>query len=313
MDKRLLTKILLYFTRNKGVRNLDNPILLETSTFWSLSIGELEQYKSYGFKIMISPYTFWELLCHLDKDWAQYKTQVCKSSKVKILDDPRAFIETELQYKVKRLNNRLPDNKLIPEIIECLRKSNSINDFYDSNFIDSMGNKRLIKECSSRVQEFLDNEAEKYSNFVKNIHDYLTKEKHILNSDINCHNAIMSLVEGAVVCAKKNSNQTKDISNRVIDKYYLYFGYIFERTKQLLNSNREQPERNDYEDCMICLHLSINKFLLFITMDKDLSEALINALKRLHRIGWLSNNYPRIIYKQNKNELRKFIMDISNK
>lgn len=292
---------------------MNTPILLETSAFRSLSVKELEQYNLEGLKIMISPYTFWELLCHLSEDWARNKGRICKCSKIKILDDPRAVIETELQYKVERLDNRLPDSQLIPEIIECLRKSNSINDFYSSDFIDSMGNKRLIKECSIKTQEFLDNEAEKYSNFVKNIHDYLTKENHDLNSYINCHNAIISLAEGAIVRAKKNSNQTKDISSRVINKYYLYFAYIFERTKQLLNSDREQPERNDYEDCMICLHLSINKFLLFITMDKDLSEALINAIKRLYRIGWLSNHYPRIIYKQNKNELRKFIMDISDK
>lgn len=292
---------------------MNNPILLDTSTFRSLSVKELEQYNSEEFKIMISPYTFWELLCHLEEDWSQYRNQIIKCLKVKILDDPRAIIETELQYKVERLNNRLPDNKLIPEIIEHLRQSNSINDFYNNDFIDSKGKMRLIKECSIRVQEILDNKEEEYINYVGDIKKLIMEKKYDLNSDECCHNLITELVEGAVVCAKNNSKQKKDIRSQITDKYYLYFAYIFERTKQLLNDRRALPERNDYEDCMICLHLSISQSLLFITMDKGFAKALNNALKLLRRIACVSDYHPQVFYKQDKNEFKKFLMDISNK
>ena len=152
---------------------MNTPILLDTSSFISISSDELEQYNSENFKIMISPYTFWELLCHLDENWIRKKGQINKCSRIKILDDPQAIIETELQLTVDRLINRLPDNQLIPSILECLSKSNSINDFYNSDFMDNKGNKRLISECSERVRKTLDEEAEKYSNFVKRLHEYL--------------------------------------------------------------------------------------------------------------------------------------------
>jgi hypothetical protein len=275
---------------------LDTPILLETSAFKSTSIEDLEKYNLKGLKIMISPYTFLELLCHLDEEWNRNKGQICKCSRVKILDDPRAIFETDLHYRVERLNNRVPNDQLFPEIIECLRKSNSINDFYNSDFIDSLGNKRLIKECTKRAQETLNEEAEKYSNFVKKIYSCFIQEKYSMDSDKDCHNVIMELVEGAVICAENNSNQTKNIRSQVINTYYLYFAYIFERTKQLMNDDRTQPQRNDYEDGLICLHLHLDIPLKFVTKDKGLSKVLINSLKRLQRIGWDSTQHPRIVY-----------------
>jgi hypothetical protein len=117
-----------------------------------------------------------------------------------------------------------------------------------------------------------------------------------MDSDKDCHNVIMELVEGAVICAKNNSNQTKNIRSQVINTYYLYFAYIFERTKQLMNDGRTQPQRNDYEDGLICLHLHLDIPLKFVTKDKGLSKVLINSLKRLQRIGWDSTQHPRIVY-----------------
>ena len=283
---------------------MNTPILLETSAFRSLSVKELEQYNHKSL-VMISPYTFWELLCHLeDEDWPFYKKLLCKCSKIIILDDPRAIIETELKYNVKRLNHRLPDNHLIPEVIQHLEKSSCLNDFYNNDFTDSNGNKRTIEECSKKVQNILDKEAKKYSNFVEDIHRYLASEGQDLDSDNYCHTIIMELLEGAIINAKDNSNNLENIRKLITDRYYLYFAYIFERTKQLLLNGRIEPERNDYEDGLICLHLYLDKSIKFVTKDKGLSRSLINSLERLNRIGLISNNCPQIIYNQDKINLK---------
>jgi len=288
------------------MRNLDASFLLETSAFISLSGKELEQYDLDGLIIMISPYTFWELLCHLDEgNWEKNKNKICKCSRVKILDDPHVIIETNLQYKAKRLVNHLPDNELIPEVIKCLNKSNSINDFYNSYFIDIRGNRHLVKGCSESAQKVLDKGAKEYSIFIKKIRDYLTQEKYDINSDNDCHTIIMSLVKGAEICAKKNFSRARNLETYIIDKYYLYFAYIFERTKKLILNGTGYPPRNDYEDGVICLHLSLSKPLKFITRDKKLNEALSNSLKRLQKIGYSSNQHPRIFYEENKPDLLK--------
>jgi hypothetical protein len=288
-------------------KNFNTPILLDTSAFISLSSDELEQYNLRKLKIMISPYTFWELLCHLDEDWFRNKGQICKCSNVKILDDPQAIIDTNFEYRIVRLINRLPDNELIPEILECLNKSNSINDFYSSNFIDSRGNKRLISDCSERVRKILDGEAEKYFNFIEKIRIRLVQEKYNMDSDEECHRIIMSLTKVDKIYKKNNSKQTKDLSHQIINKYYLYFAYIFERIKKLLQDSGAQPQRNDYEDSKICLHLYINKPLKFITMDERFSKSLINSIERLKRIGFNSTQHPQIFYAQNKLNLLEII------
>jgi len=238
---------------------------------------------------MISSYTFFELLCHLDdhleEDWERSKGKICKCSSVEILDDPRAIIETELHYQTERLKDRLPDSQLIPEILKCLSNSNSINDFYKSGFIDKKGKKRSICECSKGARETLDERENKYLNFVKKIRECIEKKNYDINSEKDCNEIITQLIDGAVIVAENNSNQTKDISNQVFNKYYLYFSYIFERTKQLMIDGKEEPERNDYEDSRICLHLHLDKPFIFITNDNGIFKAIKNSTERLKKFG----------------------------
>ncbi len=288
-------------------KDLNIPILLDTSAFRSLSSSDLEQYNLEKLEIMISPYTFWELLCHLDKDWIQYKGNIYKCSRVQILDDPNAIIYTDLKYQIDKLINRLPDNELIPGILECLKESNSINNFYNSNFIDSRGNKRLISKCSDRVNKILDKGAEEYFNFIKKIMILIIQENYNLDSDKDCHSIIMSLAKIDEIYKKNNSKQTKDLSHQIVNKYYLFFAYTFERVKQLLQHGGTQPQRNDYEDSRICLHLSLDKPLKFITRDERFSKSSINSIKRLKRIGFNSSQHPQIFYAQNKSNLLEII------
>lgn len=147
------------------------PVILDTSTFKFLSKGKLEKYNSVNFKIMISCYTFFELLCHLDekKDWERSKGNVCKCSSVEILDDPFAIIETKLHYQTQRLKNHIPESQLIPGILKCLSDSNSIDDFYRSDFFDEKGQKRSITDCSKGARDALNEEEGKYLDFVKKI------------------------------------------------------------------------------------------------------------------------------------------------
>ncbi|MBA7663411.1 hypothetical protein ES703_71452 [subsurface metagenome] len=126
------------------------------------------------------------------------------------------------------------------------------------------------------------------------------QENYDMDSDKNCHSIIMSLAKIDKIYKKSNSKQTKDLSYQIINKYYLYFAYIFERIKQLMQDGGTQPQRNDYEDSRICLHLSLNKSLKFITMDEGFSKSLINSIKRLKRMGFNSSQHPQIFYAHNK-------------
>lgn len=265
------------------------PVLLDTSTFISLSKDKLEKYNSENFKIMISPYTFFELLCHLDdhleEDWKKSKGNICKCSSVEILDDPHAIIETELHYQTERLKDSLPDSQLIPEILKCLRNSNSINDFYKSDFIDKKGQKRLICGCSKMARKILDEEKTRYLNYIKEIRQCIKQQNYDINSEKDSNEIIKQFIGARVIDAKNNFNQTKDISNQVFNLCYLYYSYIFERTKQLIINGKEEPDRNDYVDSCICLHLHLDKPFTFVTNDNGIYKATKNSIERLKKLG----------------------------
>ena len=265
------------------------PVLLDTSTFKSLSKDKLEKYNSENFKIMISSYTFFELLYHLDdhleEDWKKSKGNICKCSSVEILDDPFAIIETELNYQTKRLKDHVPESQLIPEILKCLSNSNSINDFYKSDFIDQKGQRRLIDGCSKGARETLDKEKNKYLKYIKEIRQCIEQQNYDINSEKDSNKIITQLIDARIVDTKNNNNQTKYISDQVFNLCYLYYSYIFERTKQLIIISAEEPDKNDYVDSCICLHLHLDKPFIFVTNDKGLYEAIKNSTERLKRFG----------------------------
>ncbi len=234
---------------------------------------------------MISCYTFFELLCHLDenKDWGKSKGNVCKCSSVEILDDPFAVIETKLQYQTQRIKNHIPESRLIPGILKCLSNSNSKDNFYRSEFFDERGQKRLIADCDKRVEDILKEEENKYLYFVNKILDRIKQENYDINYKKDCYKIIEELLEGRVIDSEKNSIQPKDIRNKVFNLCYMYYSYIFERVKKLIINGNKNPDKNDYEDSGICLHLSLDKPFAFVTNDKGMYEAIKNSIDRLKR------------------------------
>lgn len=234
---------------------------------------------------MISCYTFFELLCHLDekKGWGRSKGNVCKCSSVEILDDPFAIIETKLHYQTQRIKNHVPESRLIPEILKCLSNSSSKDDFYRSEFFDEKGQKRSITDCSQMAWDILEEEEKKYLDFVKKIPDCIKQENYDINSEEDCYKIIEELIDGRVNDSKKNSIQLKNIRNKVFNLCYMYYSYIFERVKKLIINGNEDPDKNDYEDSSICLHLSLDKPFIFVTNDKGIYEATKNSIERLKK------------------------------
>jgi len=259
------------------------PVILDTSTFRSLSKDKLEKYNSGNFKIMISCYTFFELLCHLDenKDWEKSKGNVCKCSSVGILDDPFAIVEAELYYQTKQLKNHVPESQLIPGILKLLSNSSSIYDFYRSEFSDEKGQIRSIIDCSKEAEGTLKEKESEYLDFIKKIMDCIKQENYDVNSEKDCCKIIEELIEGRVIDSKKNSIQQKNIRNKVFNLCYLYYSYIFERAKKLIIHGNKNPDKNDYEDSCICLHLRLDRPFIFVTNDKGIYEAINNSIERL--------------------------------
>jgi hypothetical protein len=110
--------------------------LLDTSAFINLGLPVFTNLRCWDLRV--SPYVFWERLCHLDEktDFPRAKGEFKKFAYVRVLDDPRATIE--------KPEGRVSDTELIDGALDALNTSVSLSDFYSKKIYDSNNNVRQI-------------------------------------------------------------------------------------------------------------------------------------------------------------------------
>ena len=86
--------------------------LLDTSAFMNLGLPVFTKLRCWH--LHVSPYVFWERLCHLDEttDFPRAKGEFKKFAHVRVLDDPRATIE--------KPEGRVSDTELIDGALAAL-------------------------------------------------------------------------------------------------------------------------------------------------------------------------------------------------
>jgi hypothetical protein len=169
--------------------------LLDTSAFRALP-GTILQEGTF----FTSPYCVWELLTHLDeKDFARSKGQLMKARFTHVLNDPRAAVETSLLLHDTKLQERVPDEELIRYALAALNDSDSLDRFYRSVIGDSNGEFRQVSDCVARAKEVLEEEEQRYTQFIQKIIGAFRSGNVKLDSDVDQHGAILSLLEGDVI------------------------------------------------------------------------------------------------------------------
>jgi hypothetical protein len=144
--------------------------LLDTSAFRALSAAQLEA-ASQEASLMVSPFCFWEPLTHLEDNgqFGLVRGNLMKFRHVRVLDDPRAWVERSVVLLSDEVHERLQDNELIYATLAALRDSDSVADFYQKYIRDGRNQVREISDCVSRVSALLTAEEQRFKHFVKKI------------------------------------------------------------------------------------------------------------------------------------------------
>jgi hypothetical protein len=131
--------------------------LLDTSAFISLPSRVLEALQRQGHVLHVSPYVFWERLCHLtEADFERNKGRLVSKRKfVTFLDDPRAQIETPLLTLDRVIEPRPPDYELIDATLAALEASDSLASFYAADIRDSNNRVHRIAGSVERVRPII--------------------------------------------------------------------------------------------------------------------------------------------------------------
>jgi hypothetical protein len=240
---------------------------LDTSAFINLGLPILAKLQCW--QVHVSPYVFWQRLCHLDErtDFLRAKGEYRKFDYVRVLDDPRAIIE--------KPEGRVPDSELIRAALDALNASVSLKDFCSRRFTDSNNHERQVAGCIGAARDELKRREARYVAFITQIMSMFTADQISKMTDEVKHTNILALAKGWAGA----------IDTQAI---YLYFGYMFHRVLEFVKTGKLKPAKadyNDYEDSNMCMHLKLNSFYYFITNDQGAQRALKETVALLGRVN----------------------------
>ncbi|MGH7799468.1 MAG: hypothetical protein ACREOW_02430 [Thermodesulfobacteriota bacterium] len=197
-----------------------------------------------------------------------------KFKHVRVLDDPRAEIESSLLINDTELQNRVPVSYLIDAALGALQSSKSLTAFYSKYIRDSKEGLYQIADCAANARKVLDEEEQKFASFTTKIIHLLSSGQVKSENYRDHHQAILSLVDGYMRLLKKRGASEVGLWERTISDTYIYFSYIFHRALSCFRSGSNKRDPNDYEDGYICLHIKLNTPYCLVTEDKKMKDAL---------------------------------------
>lgn len=252
-------------------------MFLETSVIRALSFNKLNQLNK-KFKLFVSPYSFWEILCHLDEDFNKFKIILLKFDLCKILNDPYLWYD----YIQKIDDNTI---EIVKSLIKVLKQSDSIDSFYSKKIKTLDGILRTCNNCCSRVRKKLKEQEERFLKLMtgKIIELYKNNLHDIPKTYIEKHSAILSLIKGQIIKAYDGKKPSKDNRKELQIRYYFYCAYILFRSIKKIKSG-SNVKVNDFEDASIVLHLNLKESYVFITSDNGLFITLNKIIKLIKDI-----------------------------
>lgn len=266
---------------------MHEKLLFDTSALRSLSWENLKRLSDKGCDLFISPFSFWEILCHLDEEqkFDRFKIELIKFKHFTILDDPFGITAKYTKLHKSVMQDRVEDHELIQGTISVLTKSSSIENFYSSFFIDSNKNARKIQDCVERGRSILSAQSDSYIDFVTKIIDSIKCNNSKYETEYDRHILVLSLIDGCIRGIETQGGNREEFEKNLKNEIYVYFSYILHQSLEYLNNNILNIDPNDYEDSRICQHLSLNSALTLISNDKNLCNAVNSTISLLQTLN----------------------------
>lgn len=239
-------------------------------------------------KVDTSPYNFWEILCHLEEDFQCYRKHLVKFKYTNVLDSPEKTTLRSLYPEQSKEIPEIPTGTIIEKVVQKLKHSSSLREFYSKNIKDSHG-VRAVSDCAQRVQAKLHSMEEKFiKKSVGKILDALysggineSKEENYETFD----RLIRDRPEEGETST--HGNKTQEVNNQV----YLFTSYMLNLAlKYYRNGNKvEHMDRNDFEDATITLHLNIDTDKTLVSSDSNFLDIVEKTKKILTQVELMPN------------------------
>lgn len=249
-------------------------------------------------KVSLSPLTIYELICHVDETkenedtFARRKGNLLKCSLFNILPDPFVFLAGKTGIEFHK--TRLDDPFILKQVLEQLRDSNTLAEFYSRTVDFSSGEKGEIQDVALRARDTFAEENSRYIEHIKSLHKKIVD--HVGYDEIDTQ-AFFSLCAWVT---KSLNQENKDIVD-TFSATYIYAGYKLARLleyQEKVEKNHTELiiDKNDTEDSLIASYLDLDEPYILVTEDKGTISAIYKLLGCLDEInGWRNKYYTKVI------------------
>jgi len=244
-------------------------------------------------RIVVSPFTIWEILCHLDevKDgetpeqaYARRKGHVKLLQRIEILHDPFAQHASAVGAVALANPTRFEDREMAKHIVDRIVAAPSLPDVDKEVFIYASGATSSFKDIACRARAALVQEEQQYVNNVRKMWERIKNRSGVANPAQLKDDDLWKWLS-AMVTALKQSYEADGVAAdtllmKVCDSMYAYYVYLLSRL--CTYSNRPDGVLsipvNDTEDGYICMHLRLLEDDVLVSGDGKTVHALQRAL-----------------------------------
>lgn len=254
--------------------------------------------------LVISPVTAYELFSHLEDPaergepeetrFARNRGLVLLAEGLKVLRDPFAELGENAGAEEFVNPTRFEEAGAVSEAIRMLASSSTLEEFYRAEVRlsnDSVGSfadlGRSISATLNRAEQEFESRVHKHDRILKS---HVTFDQLNRVTPEQLHAVIEQGVRGMAETMGVDVDREQEKFNTVRAAYYPHLGYLVARTIEY--SIRAGPSRsptvdkNDYEDGLICCHLTLATDRVLVAVDSAIRSSLHRAFAAARAAGF---------------------------
>lgn len=244
--------------------------------------------------VAVSPYTLWELLCHLDElrgsettdeAFQRRKGHIAILGNLDILHDP--FAQQAATVGAEELANptRFEDKAAAKELIRRIVRASTLADLENEVFEYEDGSKGQFRQIAERARNALRDEEEKFIAAANRIWGMAQSTCSVKHPAHLSDNDLWEILKAALTALKRSYEQDgvapDALLSKVCESMFPYYGYLLARlrTYGVRDDGSLAMQPNDTEDGFLCLHLRLFEDDLLVTGDASTRNAVNCAME----------------------------------
>ena len=260
--------------------------ILDTCAIKGISRKQLESAIRNGADLSVCPRTCFELASHLvetaeDNCYAKARGNFLKCMIPRILDDSAVRWADRVDAQQNINAGRRDDRDLLVQMLEIVSETRSLDDLHAKYLRYPDGVLCPLVDCGKVFESILRTEEAWYVDRMRR----LLSGSEFLRSPNGQYQVTKEILLANLVRVGRGMPEDLSISlGKAISKglpQAPYIGYMLYRLYRAKNSGRNDIDRNDYEDAIICLAIDVHAGDVLVTDDKGTIPALRHTTAHL--------------------------------